>query len=63
MAYLISAVSTVIGPIGIRISYKTIADVDANGNGIAHEAYKNIGGRFEILQDSLSRGHMAGDWL
>ena len=76
MASLRLAVRAVIGPIGIRISYKTIADVDANGNAnananananvnanaIAIEGKSKIGRRFEILKDSHPSSYMAGEW-
>jgi len=63
MASLRLAVWAVIGPITMQVSYKTIPDVDGDGDAIPVEVQSKIGCRFEILKDSFSSGHMAGEWL
>jgi len=68
------AVHITIGPIGIWVPYKIIADVDADvdavvdadvdadvdANSIVGEVSSQIGCRFEMLNDSLDSGFMAG---
>jgi len=65
MASLRLAVCPIIGPIELWVPDATVAnvdaEVDANSNAIAVEVFLKLRCRFEILKDSLSNGHIAGE--
>jgi len=54
------AVSTIIGPIGVRVASELIVTVSAAA---AAKVQLKVACGFEILEDSFGNGEMAGEWV
>jgi len=60
MTSLRFAVSTIIGPIGVRVASELIIAVNAAA---AAKLQSKVACRFKILEDSFGGGKMGGEWV